>query len=343
MKTYRLALIGFGNVGQGLVQILHDRSPFFEQAYRARFEIVAVCTLSKGNIYHPNGLSPQSLLDGQAAGSWDGISADHHDWPTDKIIAESTADVIVELSYTDLQTAEPALTYIRGALNASKHVITANKGPIALYYPQLLELARSKNLTIGVEGTVMSGTPAVTLGLDALMGAGITKVQGILNGTTNYILTQMENNIAYADALSEAQAKGYAEADPSGDVDGYDAAAKVVIIANLLMGLPLTLTDINRTGISQLTLDDIKAAQSANERWKLIGTVEKHTDGFTAAVKPIRLPVSHPLAGVAGATNAITYTTDLMGDVTLIGPGAGRQETGYAIIEDLLALHRQQS
>ncbi len=343
MKTYRLALIGFGNVGQGLAQILHERSAFFAETYNARFEVVAICTLSKGNLYHPAGLPPQTLLEGQSAGSWAKIHADHRDWSTNEVIVNSNADVIVELSYTDLETAEPALTYMRAALGAGKHIITANKGPVALHYPEMLATARSKNLQIGVEGTVMSGTPAITLAMDSLMGAGVTKAMGILNGTTNYILTQMEHNIAYADALQEAQEKGYAEANPSGDVDGYDAAAKVVIIANLLMGLPLTMADIDRKGISHLTLDDIQAAQNANERWKLIGSVEKHDSGFTASVQPTRLPVSHPLAGVAGATNAITYTTDLLGDITLIGPGAGRQETGYAIIEDLLALHRQQS
>jgi homoserine dehydrogenase len=173
------------------------------------------------------------------------------------------------------------------------------------------------------------------------MGAGITRVQGILNGTTNYILTQMEAGDTYAAALEEAQGKGYAEADPTGDVDGHDAAGKVVIIGNLLLGLPLTMKDVDREGITGITPADIKSAQAAGERWKLIGLVEKQGDKVIAQVKPTRIPVSHPLASISGATNAITYTTDLLGDVTLVGPGAGRIETGYALIGDLLAIHRQ--
>jgi homoserine dehydrogenase len=142
--------------------------------------------------------------------------------------------------------------------------------------------------------------------------------------------------------LQDAQAKGYAEADPTGDVEGYDAAGKVVIMANLLMGQAMTLADVDRQGITQLTSADIAAAKAAGERWKLIGRVEAIENTISASVKPTRLPVTHPLASVSGATNAITFSTDLLGDVTLVGPGAGRIETGYAIIGDLLAIHRKQ-
>lgn len=187
----------------------------------------------------------------------------------------------------------------------------------------------------------MSGTPALRLGMELLGGAGIRRVQGILNGTTNYILTQMESGAAYEAALAEAQAKGYAEADPSGDVEGHDAAGKVVILANLLLGLPLTMEDVACEGITGLTPEDIRAAQEAGERWKLIGLVERTDEGHRASVKPTRLPLAHPLASVSGATNAITYTTDLLGDVTLVGPGAGRVETGYALLGDVLGIHRK--
>lgn len=343
MRTYRIAMIGFGNVGQGFAQILRDRQAWFGETYGAQFEIVAVSDLLKGSIYNPEGLDAGMLLDAvQMHGNLKGVDAPYSDWDALKTIAESNADVIVEISYTDLETGEPALSHIRAALEHDKHVVTTNKGPTALFYPELLRTAREKRLDIGVEGTVMSGTPALHLGLDMLAGAGITRVQGILNGTTNYILTQMESETEYAVALADAQAKGYAEADPTGDVDGHDAAGKVVIIANLLLGLPLTMADVAREGITGLTLDDIQAARAAGERWKLIGLVEKHSDGrFTAQVKPTRIPASHPLAGISGATNAITYTTDLLGDVTMVGPGAGRVETGYAIIGDLLAIHRK--
>ena len=342
-KTYNIAMIGFGNVGQGFAQILTERAAMLEETYGVAFQVVAVSDLMKGSLYNPDGLPIDGLLTTvQRDGDLNSLSAPHTGWDSVKTIRESNADVIVEISYTDLETGEPALTHIQEALAHDKHIVTTNKGPTALHYPGLLKTAREKNLEIGVEGTVLSGTPALHLGLEVLRGASISKVEGILNGTTNYILTQMEDEMDYADALSEAQEKGYAEADPTGDVDGHDAAGKVVIIANLLLDLPLTMSDVDREGITNITQQDIQAAKAAGERWKLIGTVEKHADGgYTATVKPQRLPAAHPLANIGGATNAITYTTDLLGEVTLVGPGAGRVETGFAILSDLLAIHRK--
>ena len=342
MKIYRLALIGFGNVGQGLAQILQKDAEELKQKFGAEIKIVAVSDMLKGSIYDPEGLDPALLLETAAAGkSLESLPAANTGWNVLKTITESNANVIAEMSFTDLKTAQPATDYVKAGLKAGKHVITTNKGPTALFYAELQKLAAENDVFFGVEGTVMSGTPAVLTGLDLLAAAKIKKVQGILNGTTNYILTQMGSGNSYADALAEAQKLGYAEADPTGDVEGFDAAGKVVILANLLMGTPLGLADVDRTGISGLTLDDIKSAQAAGEKWKLIGAVEKTAEGVKASVKPTRLPLSHPLASVDGATNAITYSTELLGDVTLIGPGAGRIETGYSLIVDLLAIHRK--
>lgn len=340
MDNYRLALIGFGNVGQGFAQILSERGEQLAEDSGARLQIVAVSDLLKGSVYDPDGLDPAALLDAvQGTGSVEGVEAAHKGWDAVRTIEESNADIVLEMSYTDLETGEPALTHIRRALGAGKDVVTTNKGPTALAFPELKQLAQERGASIGVEGTVMSGSPALRLGEELLAGAGVRKIQGILNGTTNYILTQMETGASYEEALAEAQEKGYAEADPSGDVEGHDAAGKVVILANLLMGMPLTLADVACEGITGLTPASIAEAREAGERWKLIGMVDKESGD--AQVQPTRLPLSHPLAGVGGATNAITYTTDLLGDVTLIGPGAGRVETGYALLGDILALHRR--
>jgi len=344
MNIYRLALIGFGNVGQGLTQILVERGDWLSDRFGVGFQIVAVSDLLKGSCYDPAGLSAPDLL--AAVRENDSVAtvvAPHRDWDSLRTINESNADIAIEISYTDLKSGEPALTHIRAALRAGKHVVTTNKGPTALHFPELLALARKKNVEIGVEGTVMSGTPALRVGMEMLAGANVMRVEGILNGTTNYILTQMESGADYVTALAEAQQKGYAEADPSGDVEGHDAAGKVVILANLLMDLPLTMEDVSCEGITHLTADDVSAATEMGERWKLIGAVEKTVTGFTASVKPQRIPRSHPLASISDATNAITYTTELLGDVTLVGPGAGRVETGYALLEDMLAIHGNRS
>jgi homoserine dehydrogenase len=342
MQTYRLAIIGFGNVGQGFTQILRDEGADLARQYGVHFQIVAVCDLLKGSVYDPLGIDPAALLDSIAAtGKLERVAAPERRWNAIEMIERSNAEIVIELSYTDFKTGEPAITHLRRALELGKHVVTSNKGPIALKYPELKALADQHNVEIGAEGTVMSGTPSLRMAHELLSAARILKIQGIVNGTTNYILTQMEAGATYADALQDAQTKGYAEADPTGDVEGFDAAGKVVIMANLLMGQSLTLADVERQGITRLTPDDIAQAKAAGERWKLIGRVETSGDQIAASVKPTRLPVNHPLAAVSGATNAITFSTELLGDVTLVGPGAGRIETGYAIVGDLLAIQRK--
>ena len=342
MKRYRLALIGFGNVGQGLVHILKERGDELARRHGAEFRIVAISDLLKGSVYDPDGLDPSGLLNAvETDGTLKAVEAPHRGWDAQQTIAESNADIVLEMSYTDLETGEPALTHIREALQRGRHVVTTNKGPTALYFPELKALAREHKAEIGVEGTVMSGTPALRLGMELLSGAGVRRVQGILNGTTNYILTEMEAGATYEEALAQAQEKGYAEADPTADVEGHDAAGKVVILANLLMDLPLTMEDVACEGITGLTPQDIATAREEDQRWKLIGTVEQKDGGYTASVRPTRLPLAHPLASVSGATNAITYQTDLLGEVTLVGPGAGRIETGYALLGDMLAIHRK--
>ncbi|MBJ88314.1 MAG: homoserine dehydrogenase [Woeseia sp.] len=338
---YKLAIIGFGNVGQGLAEILATKTSLLSERYGVDIRIVAVCDLLKGSIAEPEGFDPQLILDHvRSNGDLKQFPAAYKDWDARETIEKSGANVLIELSYTDLETGEPALSHIIQALQLGMNVATTNKGPAALHFPKLLALCESHGGRIGVEGTVMSGTPTLTLGMNSLIAAGITKIQGILNGTTNYILGEMEKGAEYSAALEDAQARGYAEADPTGDVDGHDAAAKVVILANLVMGQSMTMEDVNCVGIRGLTKTDIKAARDKDQRWKLIGTVDKEGDVIQGSVKPARVNSDHPLHGISGATNAITFSTELLGDITLIGPGAGRIETGYALIGDILSFSR---
>jgi homoserine dehydrogenase len=335
---YNLALIGFGNVGQGLAEVLSKKASLLRDKFDADIRIVAICDLYKGSIADPSGFDPQVLLDHiNEKGDLKEFPAPDKGWDAFETIENSDANVLVELSFTDLKTGEPALSHIVQALESGMNVATTNKGPAALHFAKLLELSKTYGGKIGVEGTVMSGTPTLSLGMNMLAAAGVTRVQGILNGTTNYILGEMEKGADYADALKDAQTKGYAEADPTGDVDGHDAAAKVVILANLVMGQRMTMADVKCTGISGVTSAQIQSAQVENQRWKLIGTLENVNGQIQGSVKPVKLDASHPLYGVSAATNAITYSTDLLGDITLIGPGAGRIETGYAIIGDILS------
>lgn len=339
-----LALIGFGTVGQGLAEILKNRGDLLRQNLGFEAKIVAVCTLSKGSLYHRDGLDIDRLLTVVGrTGKFDeypDTAGLKRGWDVLKTIRESNADTIVEVSYTDIKTGQPTIDFCRAAFESGKNVVTANKGPVALAYQELAALAAKQGVRWCFEGTVMSGTPALRLPLTSLAGAEIVEIRGILNGTTNFILTEMEAGLDYETALKQAQELGYAEADPTADVEGYDALAKVIILANVLMGIPLTKADTPCRGISHLTPADIKQAKASGQRWKLIGRIKKDGDTISAFVAPERIPVSDPLANVMGATNAITYDTDLMGPVTLVGAGAGATETGYSLLIDLINIDR---
>jgi homoserine dehydrogenase len=254
------------------------------------------------------------------------------------LIAQSGAAVLVEVSPTNFATGEPATGYIRAAIARGMHIVTANKGPVALHFAELTEAAAAAGLSFGFEGTVMSGTPSLRLCWSDLVGGEVRELHGIVNGTTNYILTEMERGRDYADVLAEAQRLGYAEADPSGDVDGHDAAGKAVILANVLMGATLTPDDVDRAGITGLSREMVVSAAGAGERWKLIARIWRDGDGVHASVQPTRLPATHPLASVSGATNALSISVEPLGEVTIIGPGAGSVPTGFALLSDILKI-----
>ncbi len=295
MHIYRLALIGFGNVGQGFARLISEQGEQLRERFGFRVSIVAICDLLKGSVYDPDGLDTHELLASiHTVGTLENVKVPSIGWSVSQTIRESNADIVVELSYTDLHTGEP-----------------------------------------------MSGTPALKLGQELLAATTIERIQGIFNGTTNSILTRMEQGFTYEEALAEAQRQGYAEADPTADVEGYDTAAKVMILAHLFMNTPLSLDEIDRSGITHLTREAIAQTRDANERWKFLGSVERAARGVKARVGLVRLPSHHLLASVQGATNAIMYHTDVLGEVALVGPGAGRVETAFALVCDLIALHRK--
>ncbi|MHA1975256.1 MAG: homoserine dehydrogenase [Candidatus Hodarchaeales archaeon] len=329
MSLTRIAFIGFGVVGQGLAEILAEQKKELSERYGFNFQVVAISDTMKGSVYDKNGLDLPKILDiVKATGKIDEYPEGIKGWDSQKTITETNANLIVEVSWTD-------------AIQCYKHIVMTNKGPIALAVRELLEKAKNHGVQMRFEGTVLSGTPAINLGLNNLAGVQISKVAGIVNGTTNYILTEMEKGLDYASALKQAQELGYAEADPTADVEGYDALGKIVILANVVMHANLTKEEVNCLGISKITSQDIEAAKQEGKRWKLIASAEIQTDGSVkASVQPEKLPLEHPLAAVSGPTNALTYTTKHLGDVTIIGPGAGRAATGYALLTDILDIHR---
>ncbi len=335
---HKLAILGFGTVGQGICEILRDKEVYLKNKYDFEFDIVAVSDLHFGNVYNPQGLDINELL-GKGSQKTP-FSTDIKDWDNLSMIKDSNATTILELTYTDLETGGPAMEHCRVALGAGKNIVTSNKGPAALAYPEMKKIADENGAQFLIEGTVCAGTPVINLSDGPLAGCEISKIRGILNGTTNYMLSEMEKGVGYDEVLKIAQDKGYAEADPTGDVEGHDAQGKVTILANIVMGASLKVSDIPCKGITEIKSEDMDNARNNNKRWKLIGSVENNNGEVKGSVSPEMIDLSHPLAGVMGATNALTFTTDLLGDVTIVGPGAGKIETGFSILTDLLRINR---
>jgi homoserine dehydrogenase len=337
---HKLAFIGFGVVGQGLAEILKEKKDKLKKQYGYEFSVVAVSDFNKGSAMLAEGLDIAKVLElakndriSEYPGAKTGLDALD-------TIKESGADTVIEVSYTDIETGEPAYSHFKSALESGKHLVTTNKGPTALFFKELAALAAEKGVQFRYEGTVLAGTPSLNLGDLCLAGNEITEIRGIMNGTTNFILTNMETGRSYADALKEAQELGYAEAKPDADVEGWDAVAKVVILSKSVMGADIGIKDVDRTGITGISLGDVADAKKQGMRWKLIGKVAKEGNKVRASVKPEKVALTDPLASVGGATNALTYETDCLGDVTVVGPGAGRKETGYSLLIDLLTIHR---
>lgn len=326
----RIIILGLGVVGKAFLRLLMVEKEDLYRKYGLDPSIVAVAD-SKTAVYNPSGLDMERLLDHkERVGSLEG-HPDQTDLDTMSLVKEVEAEVLVEVTPSNLTTGEPGLSHIKGALTSGKHVITANKGPLALEMPALVELFDHKGLRILFSGTVGGGTPFLKFVKKCLAGERIVSIRGVLNGTTNYILNRMEHGISFQDALKEAQEKGYAEADPTNDVDGWDSAAKLVILSNWAMDSGVTMNDVTVKGIRDVVLH--KELLKEGKTIRLIAT----SDDVGLRVQPEVLPRNDPLV-VPGALNAVSFTAEISGRHTLVGKGAGGKETAAALIRDLVEL-----
>jgi homoserine dehydrogenase len=327
-------------VGYGFVQVLLRHGLWLKERFGFSPTIVAVHDLRRGTVLAPSGLDLVALAAawrenrdlGELGERGKGLDAF-------AVIRESGADVVLELTPTDLKTGEPGASHIRTALSLGKHVVTTNKGPVALFGRELLALARAKEVQFRFEGTVMAGTPLFSL-VEFGLAAPIRAIRGILNGTTNFILTQMEAGKTYGEALAEAQRLGYAEADPAADVMGLDAMAKIVILANMVLGGDLRPAAVPCVGIVGMAEEVVRSAPREGYRWKLVAEAVREDEGVRAKVMPEKVPLGDPLSQVSGVLNAITLELDPLGAVMIVGPGAGPEVTGHAVLADLLAIQR---
>lgn len=329
-------LIGFGTVGQGLAELLLDKKKALHDDYGLDTQVVGISDMLKGNLYNADGIDLAAALEAAKTGSKLSGLPNQFDDNALSLINTAEADMMVEATYTDIRTGQPATSHIKLALEKGMHVTTTNKGPVALHCHELLKTASANGVKFLFEGTVMSGTPILNLVRETLAGSNISEINGILNGTTNYILSEMEAGKPYDDVLKTAQELGYAEAVPDADVLGWDALAKVTILANAVFGANCKPDDFPCKGITDITVDAISEAKSRGKRFKLIGKVWRDGDQVKGTIGPEEIDMTHPLAGIMGATNALTISTDTLGDITMVGPGAGRKETGYSALVDII-------
>jgi homoserine dehydrogenase len=329
----RIILVGFGVVGKGVATILARRYAEKVKDYGFNPKIVAIADID-GAVINPRGLSTEKLEAIKQKGF--PISADpdfgHPRMTALDVIDSVEAEVVVEVTPVNIKDGEPALSHITEAFKTGKHVVTTNKGPLALAMPALTELAEYNNVYLRFSGTVGGGTPMLEFAKRCLAGDKILAIKGILNGTTNYILTEMsQNRVTFQEALKNAQKLGYAEREPSMDIDGFDTACKVVILANWILNRKITLKDVDRTGIRDVSLQALDEASKRGNTIKLIGSI----DGDGATVKPTEIPKNNALC-VNGVLNAVTFFTEFAGEQTLVGRGAGGMETASAVLRDLL-------
>lgn len=327
----RLILLGFGVVGQSFVKLLVSHSTDLFNVYGIKPKVVA-CADNGGIVTCEQGLDLGRLLNVKKKKK--SVSRYGPRGSTSEIvdvIENVDAEVVIELTPTNIIDGEPGKNHIITAMKSGKNVITVNKGPLALEFPSLIELAEYNRIAFKFSGTVGGGTPILEFAKRCLKGDSIISFEGILNGTTNYILSKMYEGLNFSQALRDASENGYAEKDPTLDIDGYDAVAKLVIASNFVMDLKSTINDVRRTGIR-----DVQASQVANERKK--GNAIKliaSCDGKNLIVEPKPVSTKDPIC-VDGILNAITFTCQHSGQQTIIGKGAGGMETASSILRDLI-------
>jgi len=335
----RLVMIGFGNVGQEFAKMLLSKRDWLLKKKGLDVEVLAIATKTRGSLLTKKSLNLERVLDHlKENGSLVGFGPENTDLSPLQIIDKCDADALVELSTLDIETGEPAITHIRTALELGMDVITANKGPVAFAYDQLRDTARIHGVHFRFEGTVMDGTPIFNLVDRTLPGCEVIGLSGILNSTTNFVLDMMLHGSSMEEAVKEAQTRGIAEADPSLDLEGWDAAAKITALANVLMEANTTPKTVRRQGVTDVSSSDLRRAASEGKKLKLVASASRTGEEIELEVKKRLVGPDDIFYSVDGTSSALTIRTDLMGDLTVFESGPGVTQTAYAVFSDLLLL-----
>jgi homoserine dehydrogenase len=341
MIHYRLALIGFGNVGQAFLRLLERKKELLLKEYDLSFSITGIATGRHGTAMDLQGINIENALEliskrsGLGAISKKGVNVDPFEF-----IHSCGADVLFENTPVNYLDGQPAVEYLRTALQAGMHTITANKGPVVHAYQELTSLAKNMGRKFFFESAVMDGAPIFSLFRESLPAAELHRFNGILNSTTNLILSRMESGESFEQAVAYAQSIGIAETDPSGDIDGWDAAVKVAALVTVLMDIPLKPAQVIRTGIRNISQEDVFQAVRQGKRWKLFCSARREGKTVFAQVKPELVGSESPLFGVSGTSSIVTFETDVLPQLSIVEGNPGPETTAFGLLADFINLTR---
>ena len=335
-RVHNLCLLGFGNVNRTLVRLLQDRELELRHKHGIAWRITGVATRRLGWIASRDGLDAL-LLAGNSAPRWDLLPhvsppyGNVRDW-----LHQAHADVLFEATSLNAHTGQPAIDHLRTALDSEVHAITANKGPLVYAYEELTRLAAAKGRRFLFESTVMDGVPIFSLFRDSLPTVHVRGFRGILNSTTNLILTGMEEGLSFEESLKKAQDVGVAETDPSDDIDGWDGAVKVAALVCVVMRMPLKLDQIQREGIRGLSGETVRAARRSGTPYKLVCRAASSGNAIQASVRPEQVPLSDPLAHVTGSSSVVYFETDTFPGLAITEDNPGLEATAYGMLADFI-------
>ncbi len=342
MQTIKLVLVGVGNLGRRFCEILQSKDAYLKQHYGLAFELVGAAD-SGGVAYAPEGLALADIvrLKEQGGSVADDKAAGRPDWDTLTLVESAEADVLLEASPVNLDAGgEPALSCVRAALRKGMHVVTPNKGPLVLAYRELHNLAAAEGVKLRFDGAVAGGLPAINLGRRDLRGAEIHGLEAVPNLVTGYVMDMLADGLAWDEALARAREEGVLEADAGWDLEGWDAAAKLVILANAVLAYPATLDDVAITGITELSEEDLQSARDRGYCYRLLARAERRPDGaYNLSVAPVPLSPEHSLGRLGNKQMGVIFATDIYGAITAIIDEPTPIPSSATMLRDLLDIY----
>lgn len=337
--VHRIVLVGFGNVGREFARMLVERRRELRRERGLEADVVAILTASHGRVENRRGVDLRKAVRFVEAGRSIDACGTPVRAPTVDYLRNVRADIVVEITPLRIAPRQAAVDHIVAALSSGKHVITANKGPVVYHYRRLRALAAANHVGFRYEGTVMDGAPVFNLFRETLRGLHVESFEGILNSTSNFILSEIEAGRTYGDGVAKARAMGFLEADPAMDLEGWDATVKACLLANVLMDGRLRPEAVPREGIAGIEAERVRRAKASGRRLKQIARAWREGRKVRAHVRVEELPADHPLAAVEGTSNALLVRTDMLKELLVSERHPGLRQTAFALYSDLIAIH----